>query len=150
MSFKKILGLCEKHGFLKQINNALKFGPTGTLLQENLRNEWLLNMVTNRDVPVFLNGNSFAETYDYCKELCLERLPFGIAEIVPKKCITKGEISEGEEVCFENLFSDEESFLLRCTTFVSPSNSTQVFHQWQRQRRAWWRKVIIFYCILLY
>lgn len=150
MSFNKILGLCERHGFLKQANNILKLGPTGTLLQENLRNEWLVSMVTNRDIPVFLNGSSFTETYFYAKELCVERLPFGVAEIAPAQCTaTKETIKDkttngtevSETISFENSFSAEENLLLRCTTFVSPSNATQLFHQWQRQRRAWWRKV---------
>lgn len=140
MSFTKVLSLCERCGFLKQTNGILKLGPTGTLLQENLRNEWLFAMVTNRDIPVFLSGTSFSETYIHAKELCLERLPFGIAEIIPKQCIASENASE-KTVSFENFFLGEENHLLRCTMFASPSDATQLYYQWQRQRRTWWRKV---------
>lgn len=143
MTFIKILALCEKHGFLKQIQNVLKVGPTGAVLQDNLKNEWLYNMVTNRDIPVFLSGHSFSETFLYAKEVCMEHLPFGIAEIIPKKCETTQSNNNDDKntVCFENFFTGEDNLVLRCTTFVSPENSTPLYHQWQRQRRTWWRKV---------
>ncbi|KAF5288462.1 hypothetical protein FQR65_LT02114 [Abscondita terminalis] len=62
--------------------------------------------------------------------MCQERVPFGIAEVVN---------ANDEEFGFDQHFN-ERSTILQTTMFVSPTLSTQFFHQWQRQRRTWWRK----------
>lgn len=55
---KKILNLCDKHGFLKPIWNGsevsfLKFGPIGEFLINNVRQEWYLGNVIDRDDNVY-------------------------------------------------------------------------------------------------
>lgn len=141
MTFAKITKMCQKHGFLKQAilhnQDILKIGPIGASLQENLRNEWLLHMTTNRDLTTFLNPSSFSETFDYAKYLCSEKLPFAITEIVEGK---SSEVEQQTNQSFSATLKDENRLLLRCTTFVGPSSSVPYFHQWQRQRKAWWRK----------
>lgn len=142
---EKILGLCEKHGFLRPIKNnnvdVLKVGPVGALLQENLRKEWFFGMVTNRDMMVFMNNHSFKETFGYVREICGEKLPFAIAEMITKKCSENTDDNKGSNGVFNKYFTGEDNLILRCTNFVSPENSTPFFHKWQRQRRIWWRKV---------
>lgn len=153
MPFTKVLDLCGKHGFLRKLSKndsfILKTAPIGALLQETLRNEWLYSMVTNRDMTVLLNNDSFSETYAFVKEISLERPPFGIAEIIPNQCDDKSN-NPSDSTCFHNFFRGENTYQLCCTNFISPANSTHFFHQWQRQRRTWWRKVCNFqllYCL---
>ncbi|KAG5877045.1 hypothetical protein JTB14_006525 [Gonioctena quinquepunctata] len=128
--------------------NQFKIGPVGLLLRNNLKTEWFYNIVINKDITVVLNESDVSETYDYAKELCSQTLPFGIAEIQPFKNVYKSdEIIEyyknamnNKNVEFEDLLRHEGNSHLRCTVFVSPSSSTPFFHQWQRQRKMWWRK----------
>lgn len=168
MSFEKVISLCERHGFLKKLQlykqDILKIGPVGALLQENLRSEWLYSTLTNRNLIVLLSGNSFADTFSYAKGLCVDRLPFGIVQTIEEKCDNLSQAildvkqkkenddkqesyvdpsgkDKKEDVCFERYFVGENNVILKNTTFVSPNNSTPMFHQWQRQRRTWWRKV---------
>lgn len=58
MAMKKILQLCDKHGFVKPVwtgpeVSCLKFGPIGEFLINNVRQEWHLGNVINRDDNVF-------------------------------------------------------------------------------------------------
>lgn len=58
MAMKKIINLSEKHGLMKPVRNGaevgcLKFGPVGTFLINNVRQEWLLCNVIDRDENVF-------------------------------------------------------------------------------------------------
>lgn len=149
---EKILDLVTKNGFIKQniqkLNiEYLKVGPTGLILLNNLKTEWFHNIVINKDVTVFLNSGNVDETFEFAKNLCLEKLPFGIAECYKDKKVSSDIVEyykqqmNKKEIDFESLFMPEENQLLKCTIFVSPNNSTQFFHQWQRERRMWWRKV---------
>lgn len=54
----RILSMCESYAFMQPIfiNNTidhLKYGATGELLCQNIRNEWLYSNVINRDESVF-------------------------------------------------------------------------------------------------
>lgn len=142
MPLTKTLEHCFKHGLLYKggIDNKLqlvKLGSTGALLRENLHNEWFHNIIINRDCSVFYNTSSFQETFNYAKEISSHYLPFGVAEIL------------NDEKNLDNFQADTpvhnvklmNNATLKCTMFVSPSEATQYFHQWQRQRRIWWRKV---------
>lgn len=138
--FSKIVELCKCRGFLCG-SDLLKIGPLGVLLKEILKTEWLNFHVTNKDVSIFLNENSgdLAETLDFVKNLYNGQFPFGIAEIIENGEANFTNNSNG--IKFENCFPTKS--LLRCTIFLAPSMSTQFFHQWQRQRRIWWRKVCL-------
>lgn len=141
--------MCEKHGFLHKIKkynlDILKIGPTGALLQENLRNEWLYSMITNRDLTVCLNSHSFSDTFTHLKQLCSQKLPFAIAEIEEERTRNVAEAyveaRGSEEMDFRRCFIGEDRLVLNCSTFVAPAVSMPYFHQWQRYRKAWWRKV---------
>lgn len=152
--FNSVVSLVEKQGFLtrtflpKMKIELLKLGPTGNLLLQNLKNEWFYNTVINKDISVFLSNDSFDNTFEYSKNMCLDRLPFGVAEIIPnkKKSSTDelinyySERMKQNDIDFEKLFSNEDRVTLKCTIFASSQDSVQFFHQWQRQRRIWWRK----------
>ncbi|XP_060521464.1 DNA polymerase subunit gamma-2, mitochondrial isoform X2 [Cylas formicarius] len=149
-----IISLCEKRGFLRKLMlprlNAeqFKFGPTGLLLREILRTEWFYSLVINKDISIFLSDENFTETYNFARTLCMDKLPFGIAEIVENRRHTSdGEliayynsIIKNGDINFAKFFNKEDQALLRCTVFTPATDSTQFFHQWQRQRRIWWRK----------
>lgn len=54
----KILLMCKSNAYMQpQITNSilhhLKYGSTGELLCQNIRNEWLYSNVTSRDESVF-------------------------------------------------------------------------------------------------
>ncbi|XP_031346500.1 DNA polymerase subunit gamma-2, mitochondrial [Photinus pyralis] len=129
---KKVLELCEVRGFLKSFKDGLKLvGPVGALLRRNLETEWFYNLVINRETSVFMNEGSFVDTYEFARRVCQERSPFGVAEVVKDT---------------EDLFDLDGHFFhkpryLLTTVFVPPSLSTQFFHDWQRLRRTWWRKL---------
>lgn len=127
---KKVIQLCERQGFLKCVNEKLLVGPVGALLQENLYNEWIYNMVISRDTSVFLSKDSFVNAFEYVKGICQERVPFGIAQVIT---------DNNQQFHFDKHF-ENSSMILQTTVFVSPASSTQFFHQWQKQRRTWWRK----------
>jgi len=152
--FNTIVNVCEKHGFLGKIAlpklklEQFKIGPTGFQLLQNLKNEWHYNIIINKDISVFPCYESFDKTFEFAKNMCLERLPFGIAEIIQHQKIasTNDLISyyniriKEKEIHFENLFANEDKVTLKCTVFTSSQDAVQFFHQWQRQRRIWWRK----------
>ncbi|KRT82422.1 hypothetical protein AMK59_4277 [Oryctes borbonicus] len=140
--FKNIIDLCEKHGFLKQVADVFQVGPIGALLQENLKREWFQITIINRDFSVFLNNGNFKDTFLYAKGLCLNKFPFGIAEILPNKAITNSTNGDKNPIDFDQIL--ENSKILSCVTFLPSSESTRFFHQLQRQRRTWWRIVSIF------
>lgn len=138
--------------FPKMKIEQLKLGPTGCLLLQNLKNEWFYNIIINKDTSVFPSGNNdFRETFQYAKSVCLEKLPFGVAEMVQnRKPSNESELIEyynermnNQDVDFKKLFGNEDNTTLKCTIFASSSESVPFFHQWQRQRRIWWRKVYI-------
>lgn len=150
MLFKQIVSLCEKQGFFRIINpfnNKLQYfqlGPIGSLLQENLRQEWYKHIVTNNENNVFFCEGDFAKSVDFVKQLSSEKLPYGVAEFKPEKV----KLDEGLQIeeeknedyvrSFKTYFMDDT--LMKCTMFISPTTSTRFFHQWQRQRKVWWRK----------
>lgn len=138
--FKNVVDLSEKHGFLKRVNNLLEVGPTGALLEENLKREWFYATITNRDFPVFVNNGSFEDTFLYAKDICLNRFPFGIAEILPNP---DPQIPENDDKNLMELSNKlGTSKLLSCVSFIPGSESVRFFHQMQRQRRMWWRIVM--------
>lgn len=54
----RILSMCKSYAYVQPvvINNTvdhLKYGATGELLCQNIRNEWLYSNVTSRDESVF-------------------------------------------------------------------------------------------------
>jgi len=54
----KILSMCKAYAYIQPIviNSTidhLKYGATGELLCQNIRNEWLYSNVTSRDESVF-------------------------------------------------------------------------------------------------
>ncbi|CAH1116035.1 unnamed protein product [Phaedon cochleariae] len=150
----KILELASKNGLLKKTLlpkvkiDQFNIGPIGLLLQNNLKLEWFYNVIINKDITVFPSDNNMSDTFDYAKDFCSQKLPFGIAEMKAyKKSYNSDEIIEyykkaidTEKLCFEDLLRHEENMLMKCTIFITPNNSTSFFHQWQRQRRMWWRK----------
>lgn len=152
-----IISLCEKNGLLrKKLVSSLEklnVGPMGTLLLQNLKNEWYNNIVINKENTVFFSDhNNFVESFKFAKSICLDRLPFGLAEAVHiSECNNEqllksykenknGEVNNCVQD-FEGYFGSDSYDVLKCTIFVSPSTSLQFFHQWQRQRRIWWRRV---------
>lgn len=153
--FNTILSLCEKHGFIrksffpKMKIEQLQLGPTGYLLLQNLKNEWFYNIVINKDLTVFPSDNeSFDKTFEFAKTACMEGLPFGIAEVIQNKKFSSAEEliayyterMKEKDIDFDKLFAQEDQVKLKCTVFTSSRDSVQFFHQWQRQRRIWWRK----------
>nr|CAH7712159.1 unnamed protein product [Callosobruchus chinensis] len=145
--FLKVLDHAINHGFLKRdIRSKLnfeqyKFGPVGLHLLHNLETEWFFHFVINRDITVFLNKDDFTSSFAFAKKMCCDRLPFGIVE---KK--SSGQISDnlmqenGDSIQFSTKFCEETEYL-KGTFFISPTQSTKFFHQFQRQRRIWWRRI---------
>lgn len=126
--------------------NLYKVGPIGLLLLNNLQTQWYNNILINRDITSFLDKGNINNTYDFAKQICLEKLPFGIADkITPvMKPSTKEKLDnelDKKRIHFKDLFPAEDQFKFRSTIFVSSETATQFFHQWQKQRRIWWRKV---------
>lgn len=62
----RILSMCKTYAYMQPIlNNTvidhLKYGATGELLCQNIRNEWLYSNVTSRDENVFQFYNTAQE-----------------------------------------------------------------------------------------
>lgn len=140
---EKIFNIISKIGYIQQISkegvNYLKIGPIGLLLQNNLKIQWFNNIIINKDITVFPSKGDIQQTYEFARRICLERLPFGIAETITPEEVLKDRSEE--KVVFKNLFEKEDQIILKSTFFVSSSTATQFFHQFQKQRRMWWRKV---------
>ncbi|XP_018323704.1 DNA polymerase subunit gamma-2, mitochondrial [Agrilus planipennis] len=158
MSLKKIISLCEKQGFFKKLSvsydetsdfiHHLKLGPVGAMFQENLRNEWLQNIVIgSKNFNVFLSGPSFVDTFEYAKQMSSERAPFAIAEFLKKETHrSESNIiinNSNEQNDFRNVLLNYGNMetIFRITTFLTKSDAIPFFHKWQRQRKIWWRKI---------
>ncbi|KAE8742691.1 hypothetical protein FOCC_FOCC011723 [Frankliniella occidentalis] len=157
MSLKKILHLCEKHGFVKPLWHGsevtrLNFGPVGEFLVNNVRQEWHYSSVVNRDENFYpvqsrLNRsdgltNDFDgihETYDHIKSLCNGTLPFGIAQTIADDNLMLKNRLQAEQP--HQVFKPDHQTFLRSLLFVSPNDGRQAFYTWQQKRKMWWRKV---------
>lgn len=150
MLFKQIVALCEQQGFFRVINpfnNNLQYfqlGPVGALLQENLKKEWFKHMVTNNiEQNVFFSEDAFPKSVEFVKQLSSEKLPYGVAEwktvnMLPEELQVVDTKNKDLVRPFRTYFMDDT--VMKCTMFIPPSTSTRLFHQWQRQRKVWWRK----------
>lgn len=138
-TFKNILDFCIKRGFIIGVTpQNINLSLLGSLLSNNLRNEWIYNNVTNRDINMFFNSDSsISETYSFAKEFTENNFPFGIAEI--KNCQNSFGIDESNDV--SQFFNKIYQTTLTTHMFVPPSSADQLFYNWQNQRRIWWRKV---------
>lgn len=152
-TFIQIIKMCEQYGFISSVKypklqrEVLKIGSTGAFLMENLRQEWFNNIVINKDVSTFISTGNLSETFDYAKKMCLGQFPFSIAEISKMKTTSVLENNLGEkQVNFREYFEVGDN--LSCWVFVEQAGCVQFFHQWQKQRRMWWRKVL-FYLVSL-
>lgn len=145
----KIFELCERHGFFRRINypkldlEMLKIEATGALLQQNLLNEWLNSIVISKDLTVFPSINGISDTFKFAKEMCLEVPPFGVAQYSQKSSQSLEDIvlKRRERTDFQDYF--ESGTILECCIFLASADATSFFHQWQRERKMWWRKVRI-------
>lgn len=135
--FKNVLNFCRKNSFLVgETPENINLGLLGSILSNNLKNEWIYNNVTNRDINIFLNTEShLSDIFNYAKESCENDFPFGIAEIKPSENCLK--IAENNN----DYFHKNNQIVLKTHLFVSPFSSDQIFYSWQNQRRIWWRKV---------
>lgn len=150
--FQKILDMIASNGYIKQVYKEnlkyVKIGPIGLLLQNNLKTQWCNNIIINKDITVFPSKYDIYDTLEFSKKMCLEKLPFGIAETVKplmdeNKTKVLSEIRKDKNlIFFSDFFEKQDQFTLRTTIFVKSETVTQFFHQWQKQRRMWWRKVI--------
>lgn len=155
---QKILDMVTTNGYIKSISKEgikyLKVGPTGLLLQNNLKTQWFNNIVVNKEVTVFPSKGNIQVTFEYAKKMCSEKVPFGIAETIkPKvndfKLKRKNQKSETKKTGkLKDFFEEEDQIELQSTIFVPSQTSVQFFHQWQRQRKMWWKKVGYFSYIL--
>lgn len=151
MAMKKILQLCDKHGLFKPIwcgteVDSLKFGPVGEFLVNNVRQEWLLSNVINRDESFYpiqtscsemcSSYNDIEETYTHIKAMCGGLLPFGMAQ-------TGFQLNNVKDVKMRQphaAFDPARKTFLRSLLFVSPMDGRQSFYSWQQKRKMWWRK----------
>ena len=81
-----------------------------------------------------------SEPFEQVKKLCNAQLPFGIAE-TRQDVRGTAELSLQEET---NYFHPNKHTVLWSCIFARPGNAIQRFYQWQRQRKMWWRKVILY------
>ncbi|XP_046402259.1 DNA polymerase subunit gamma-2, mitochondrial isoform X1 [Ischnura elegans] len=165
---KNILNLCGRQYFFKPVpfntteSMLLKYdcGPAGELLRNNIHQEWFLsNVINSEDLMLPFtpqeNGQSFQairDAFAYAKELCCDKLPFGISntnvQMLNKLDPSPGSSEFLTDFLFMNhnkvggsgYFYPEKHTLLRLYIFSHPAKSTQAFSFWQQQRKSWWRK----------
>lgn len=148
---KKILNLCDKHGFVKPIWNGpevscLKFGPVGEFLVNNVRQEWYLANVIDREDNVFpihthssqLSGLGIEEPFCQIKNLCQGILPFGIGQTISDGSLYHKKVNQISPP--HAAFDPSDRTCLRTLLFVAPNDGRQKFYTWQQKRKMWWRK----------
>ncbi|VVC44256.1 Anticodon-binding [Cinara cedri] len=149
----RILSICKTYAYMQPIliNNAidlLKYGATGELLCQNIRNEWLYSNVTSRDENVFQFYNtgqktcnndilSLKESFTNAKQFCNNQLPFSFAD---SRSLCQQENLKCLDVEEKKLFSPRNYTRLKYIAFCIPEENQQYFYHWQRQRKIWWRK----------
>ncbi|XP_057659889.1 DNA polymerase subunit gamma-2, mitochondrial [Diorhabda carinulata] len=153
-TLKTILDLAASSGFLiksllpKYNIDQYKIGPVGLFLCQNINLEWFYNSVINKEITVCMNRGDINDTFDFTKRLCSEKLPFGITSSQKQmKSYNSEEIvsyykkaSAGEIFNLEDILRHEDDVFLKFIIFVNPTDSTRLFHHWQKQRRIWFRK----------
>lgn len=153
MAMKKILLLCEKHGLMKPQwsgsgVSSLKFGPLGEFLVNNVRQEWILYNVINRDENVYPIHSSASkpdeinrdilETYIHVRSLCNSSLPFGVAQTMSSALTVPESVQEASPS--QPVFNPSNRTNLRSLLFVSSEEGRKIFYSWQQKRKIWWRK----------
>ncbi|XP_051171083.1 DNA polymerase subunit gamma-2, mitochondrial-like [Leptopilina boulardi] len=121
--------------FLK-IEAGFDYGPQGRLLLRNVENLWFHHCVTTSRYNVFLSGtDKFSKTIQDLKVANIDTLPFGLAAFDNSKIAwNQSLLNSGNKTIVHKV--------AKVVTFCEESNSRDLFHKKQRERKAWWRKLV--------
>lgn len=121
--------------FLK-LESGFQYGPQGRLLLRNVENLWFQYCVTMSRYNVFLSGtDKFVKTIQDLKDSRIDTLPFGVAALENSKTAWNQSL-----VNFGNKGIVHK--VAKVVTFIEGSNIKDLFHKKQRERKAWWRKLV--------
>lgn len=133
MSLEGILKTIGPH-FLNFSERGFAYGPQGKLLLRNLEEHWFAHCVTMPRYNVFL-CDAIADTLQMLRSNSMDNvLPFALATLVTSK-----------NTWNESLSSINGRVLSHKTTkinvIVEASESKNLLHKTQRERKVWWRKL---------
>lgn len=153
MTIKEIIRLAHKYFYFsvhKGVNDKahIRIGSSGSILLENLKNEWIFSNVTNRDLNISLymkqksfDKNDLISLYNENKVTNGSNLPFGIATITVEK--NDANLQKVENIDYNYLTTNGSEYFtkLRTVIYLNPNDKMKFFHHLQRQRKLWWKKV---------
>ena len=116
-----ILHYLDRIGFIN-IEKCL-WRPFGTLVEENFHAELKKWFFYQQDHGVYWIEDVFEESYSFIKNtLNIHDLPLGLLKL-------------------KNFHSFRENSVLVSYLLVSSDKSLDAYSNWQKKRRAWWRRV---------
>ena len=138
---EKIISLCKRRGFVFQdseiyggIEGVWDYGPLGSLLKNNIKNEWLKRFVQQKDDVVLIDGSvlmssavwrasghleNFTDPLVECKD-CHRR--FRADHMVDGRFVGEGEAKVANQCpnCGNREFTPARQFNLMFKTFIGP------------------------------
>ncbi|XP_043475989.1 DNA polymerase subunit gamma-2, mitochondrial-like [Leptopilina heterotoma] len=121
--------------FLK-LESGFEYGSQGRLLLRNIENLWFHQCVTTSRYNVFLTGSDkFSKTIQDLKDANIDTLPFGLAAVENSKLSWNESLVNSKNKAIVHKVA-------KVVTFCDGTNAKDLFHKKQRERKAWWRKIV--------
>lgn len=122
--------------FLTLLERGFTYGPQGRLLLRNLEEHWFAHCVTMPRYNVFPCDISINDTLHLLQSCSMDSTPFALAIFTTSKGATWN----------ESLLDDTGHRVVshktaKINVIVDASESKNLLHKKQRERKVWWRKL---------
>lgn len=121
--------------FISLTEYGLKYGPQGKMLLKNLEEQWFLHCVTMSRYNIFLSDEPH-NTLNFVIKTKMSDLPFGLAKIEDSKNYWTSDLLPMKK---PNIHRIAET-----TIFQNDTETKDLFHNIQKERKIWWRKLAQF------
>ncbi|XP_018358071.1 PREDICTED: DNA polymerase subunit gamma-2, mitochondrial [Trachymyrmex cornetzi] len=131
MSLEAVLKTVGSH-FLSLSERIFLYGPQGKLLLRNLEEHWFSHCVTMPHYNVF-PCDTIADTLQQLRSNSMDMLPFALVTLGTSKSVWNESLLSVGKVPSHRI--------AKINVFVDASDSKDLLHKKQRERKVWWRKL---------
>lgn len=134
MNIANILKELSGH-FISLTEYGLKYGPQGKMLLKNLEEQWFLHCITMSRYNIFLSDES-NNTLNFIIKTEMSDIPFGLAKIENSKNYWTSDLLPMKKSNIHRI--------VETTIFQNDTETKDLFHNIQKERKIWWRKLAQF------
>lgn len=133
MNLETVLRTVSPH-FLNLSERIFAYGPQGKLVLRNLEEHWFAHCVTMSRHNVFLYDGNIADTLHLLRRTKADVTPFALATFATSKTTwNESALPAGGKISSHRI--------AKLKMLVDASESTNLLHKIQRERKVWWRKL---------